>query len=189
MADEMVDSEAQSVRFVTGLNRAGNFTRTVPITGAPHYWISEPLDEPHSYTGYATSILCRLVATERAAMIRPVKNLDAIEALDYALGLVRDHTLSLSPLDRQGLDKHRRVTETLTDLRVRFDQEHSRESFQLAQRHSTAHSQQVHFDATRDYGPEAGPRHATLAHQVRIVQREVAYEDGYAQCSCGWTRP
>ena len=61
-ADEMVDSEAQSSRFVTALNRAGNFTRTVPITGAPHYWISEPLDEPHSYTGFLAPKLLRFLA-------------------------------------------------------------------------------------------------------------------------------
>jgi dipeptidyl aminopeptidase/acylaminoacyl peptidase len=61
-ADEMVDSETQSIRFVTALNRAGNVTRTVPITGAPHFWISEPLDEPHSYTGVLAPKLLRFLA-------------------------------------------------------------------------------------------------------------------------------
>jgi acetyl esterase/lipase len=61
-ADEMVDSQMQSIRFVTALNRAGNFTRTVPITNAPHYWISEPLDEPHSYTGFVAPKLLRFFA-------------------------------------------------------------------------------------------------------------------------------
>jgi acetyl esterase/lipase len=63
-ADDMVDFKTQSLPFVTALKRAGNFTRTGPIEGAPHFWISEPLDEPHSYTGFLAAKLLRFL-TER----------------------------------------------------------------------------------------------------------------------------
>jgi len=61
-ADDIVDYQAQSVPFVTALKRAGNYTRTVPIEGVPHYWISEPLDEPHSYTSFLAPKLLRFLA-------------------------------------------------------------------------------------------------------------------------------
>jgi acetyl esterase/lipase len=51
-ADDIVEAESQSIPFVTALKRAGNYTRTVPVEGAPHFWIAEPLDEPHSYAGF-----------------------------------------------------------------------------------------------------------------------------------------
>jgi acetyl esterase/lipase len=60
-ADDIVNFQAQSLPFVTALKRAGNFTRTVPIEGAPHFWISEPIDEPHSYTGFLAPRLLRFL--------------------------------------------------------------------------------------------------------------------------------
>jgi acetyl esterase/lipase len=60
-ADDMVDFEKQSLPFVTALRRAGNYTRTVPIVGAPHFWIAEPLEEPHSYTGFLAPKLLRFL--------------------------------------------------------------------------------------------------------------------------------
>ena len=51
-ADDMADHKTQSIPFVTALKRAGNYTRTVPIEGAPHFWISEPHDFQNSYNSF-----------------------------------------------------------------------------------------------------------------------------------------
>ena len=61
-ADDMADYRTQSAPFVTALKRAGTYTRTVPIEGAPHFWISEPLDEPHSHTGFLAPKLLHFLA-------------------------------------------------------------------------------------------------------------------------------
>jgi acetyl esterase/lipase len=61
-ADDISDYQTQSLPFVTALKRAGNYTRTVPIEGAPHFWISEPLDEPHSYTSFLAPKLLRFLS-------------------------------------------------------------------------------------------------------------------------------
>jgi hypothetical protein len=119
---------------------------------------------------------------------RPVKNVDAIQAIDYALVVVRDHTLNISQLDRKGLERHRRFTETLTDLRAKFDQDHGNESYQVAQRHSTAHTQGAYYEAVQKYGQEAGPRYFALAHQARTALRELPYQEWFATCSCGWVQ-
>jgi hypothetical protein len=59
--------------------------------------------------------------------VRP-SNLDSIESFGHVLTFARDHTLETGLLDRERLDKHRRVAESLTALRIRFEQEHARES-------------------------------------------------------------
>ncbi len=59
--DDVVDASTQAVRFVTALKRADVYTRTVPIVGAPHYWIDEPLDEPTSYTRFLAPRLLRFL--------------------------------------------------------------------------------------------------------------------------------
>jgi acetyl esterase/lipase len=60
-ADDIADHLTQSLPFVTALKRAGIYTRTVPIEGAPHFWISDPIDEPHSYTGFLAPRLLRFL--------------------------------------------------------------------------------------------------------------------------------
>jgi acetyl esterase/lipase len=50
--DDIVDSRSQSEVFVMALKQAGFFVRTVIIPGAPHFWMSDPIDEPTSYTGF-----------------------------------------------------------------------------------------------------------------------------------------
>jgi acetyl esterase/lipase len=62
-ADDIVEAESQSIPLVTALKRAGNYTRTVPVEGAPHFWIGEPLDEPHTYAGFLAPKLLRFLAT------------------------------------------------------------------------------------------------------------------------------
>jgi acetyl esterase/lipase len=61
-ADDIADHRTQSLPFVTALKRAGTYTRTVPIEGAPHFWISEPIDEPRSYTGFLAPRLLRFLS-------------------------------------------------------------------------------------------------------------------------------
>jgi acetyl esterase/lipase len=61
-ADDIADYQTQSIPFLTALKRAGTYTRTVPIEGAPHFWISEPIDEPHSSTGFLAPRLLRFLS-------------------------------------------------------------------------------------------------------------------------------
>jgi acetyl esterase/lipase len=60
-ADDIADHLTQSIPFVTALKRAGTYTRTVPIEGAPHFWISDPIDEPQSYAGFLAPKLLRFL--------------------------------------------------------------------------------------------------------------------------------
>ena len=60
-ADDIADYQTQSIPFMTALKRAGTFTRTVPIEGAPHFWVSDPIDEPHSYSGFLAPRLLRFL--------------------------------------------------------------------------------------------------------------------------------
>ncbi|HEV2677535.1 MAG TPA: alpha/beta hydrolase fold domain-containing protein [Aliidongia sp.] len=48
-ADDVVDWESQSKSFVGALKQVGCFVRTVAITDAPHFWMSDPLDDPYGY--------------------------------------------------------------------------------------------------------------------------------------------
>ena len=48
-ADDVVDWESQSKPFVGALKQAGCFVRTVAMTDAPHFWMSDPLDDPYGY--------------------------------------------------------------------------------------------------------------------------------------------
>ena len=57
--DDIVDHESQSEAFVNALKQAGFFTRTVIVPGAPHFWMSDPLDEPRSHTAYLAPRLLR----------------------------------------------------------------------------------------------------------------------------------
>ena len=48
-ADDVVDWQSQSRPFVTALKQVGCFVRTLAITDAPHFWMSDPLDDPYGY--------------------------------------------------------------------------------------------------------------------------------------------
>lgn len=48
-ADDVVDWQSQSRPFVTALKQAGCFVRTMAMTDAPHFWMSDPLDDPYGY--------------------------------------------------------------------------------------------------------------------------------------------
>lgn len=60
--DDIVDVETQSKAFVTALKQTGSFVRTAIAQGAPHYWGSEPLDEPGSYAAFLAPRLKRFLA-------------------------------------------------------------------------------------------------------------------------------
>jgi acetyl esterase/lipase len=47
-ADDIVDHVTQSERFLLSLKQAQFFARTVVIPGGPHFWITDPIDEPGS---------------------------------------------------------------------------------------------------------------------------------------------
>jgi acetyl esterase/lipase len=59
--DDIVDWASQSGRFVTALKQTGQFVRTVAINGAPHFWISDPIGEPGSFTGFLAAKLFRFL--------------------------------------------------------------------------------------------------------------------------------
>jgi len=48
-ADDVVEWQSQSQPFVTALKQVGCFVRTLAFTDAPHFWMSDPLDDPYGY--------------------------------------------------------------------------------------------------------------------------------------------
>jgi acetyl esterase/lipase len=60
--DDIVDIETQSEAFVLALKQTGAFVRTAILQGAPHFWGSEPLDEPGSFSGFLAPRLKRFLA-------------------------------------------------------------------------------------------------------------------------------
>jgi acetyl esterase/lipase len=60
--DDLVDRKAHTDGFLRALKQAGFFARTSIVQGAGHYWISDPLDEPGSFTGFFAPRLLRFLA-------------------------------------------------------------------------------------------------------------------------------
>ena len=60
--DDLVDRKAHSDAFLRALKQAGFFARTCVVQGAGHYWLSDPIDEPGSYTGFFAPRLMRFLA-------------------------------------------------------------------------------------------------------------------------------
>ena len=60
--DDLVDRKAHTDAFLRVLKQAGFFARTCIVQGAGHYWISDPLDEPASFTGFFAPRLLRFLA-------------------------------------------------------------------------------------------------------------------------------
>lgn len=50
-ADDVVDPITQAEPFLLALRQAGAFVRIAPVQAAPHFWFTEPIDEPHSFSG------------------------------------------------------------------------------------------------------------------------------------------
>jgi acetyl esterase/lipase len=60
--DDLVDRGAHTDAFVMALKQAGFFVRTTILQGAPHYWGSEPFDEPGSFSAFMAPRLVRFLA-------------------------------------------------------------------------------------------------------------------------------
>jgi acetyl esterase/lipase len=60
--DDVVDAASQSAAFVTALKQAGFFVRTSIAQGAPHFWGTDPLEEPGSFSGFFAPRLKRFLA-------------------------------------------------------------------------------------------------------------------------------
>jgi acetyl esterase/lipase len=59
--DDLVDRRAHTDAFVLALKQAGCFVRTCIVQGAPHYWGSDPIDEPGSQSGFLAPRLMRFL--------------------------------------------------------------------------------------------------------------------------------
>ncbi len=60
--DDLVDRRPHSEAFLKALKQAGFFARSCVVQGAGHYWLSDPLDETGSYTGFLMPRLIRFLA-------------------------------------------------------------------------------------------------------------------------------
>src|SRR5262249_43948995 len=60
--DDLVDRRPHSQAFLKALKQAGFFARSCVVQGAGHYWLSDPLDETGSYTGFFMPRLLRFLA-------------------------------------------------------------------------------------------------------------------------------
>jgi acetyl esterase/lipase len=63
--DDIDDPETQSKAFLLALKQAEfPAVRTVILQGAPHFWMSDPIDEPDSYTGFLAPRLVRFLQAQ-----------------------------------------------------------------------------------------------------------------------------
>jgi acetyl esterase/lipase len=59
--DDLVDRRAHTDAFLLKLKQANFFARTCIVQGAPHYWLSDPIDEAGSYSGFMAPRLIRFL--------------------------------------------------------------------------------------------------------------------------------
>jgi len=59
--DDLVDRRFHTDAFVMALKQAGFFVRGTILQGAPHYWGSDPIDEPGSFSGFLAPRLMRFL--------------------------------------------------------------------------------------------------------------------------------
>jgi acetyl esterase/lipase len=59
--DDLVDRRAHTDTFLTRLKQAGFFVRPCIVQGAPHYWLSDPIEEESSYSGFFAPRLMRFL--------------------------------------------------------------------------------------------------------------------------------
>jgi acetyl esterase/lipase len=60
--DDLVDRKAHTDAFLRALKQAGFFARSCVVPGAGHYWLSDPLDETGSHSGFFAPRLMRFLA-------------------------------------------------------------------------------------------------------------------------------
>ncbi len=59
--DDLVDRRTQTDALLFKLKQANFFVRPCIVQGAPHYWLSDPIDEPGSYSGFMAPRLIRFL--------------------------------------------------------------------------------------------------------------------------------
>ena len=59
--DDIVDRRSQSEAFLRALKQAGFYVRPIVVAGAPHFWSTEPIEEPGSLTGFVAPRLLRFL--------------------------------------------------------------------------------------------------------------------------------
>jgi acetyl esterase/lipase len=59
--DDLVDKARQTDAFLLALKQAGFFARSVTVAGAGHYWLSDPIEEPGSFSGFLAPRLVRFL--------------------------------------------------------------------------------------------------------------------------------
>lgn len=59
--DDVVDWQTQSRPFVSALKQAGCYVRIAPVSDAPHFWMYDPIDEPHSFPARLAPKLLRFL--------------------------------------------------------------------------------------------------------------------------------
>jgi acetyl esterase/lipase len=59
--DDLVDRRAHTDAFLMRLKQAGFFVRPCIVQGAPHYWLSDPIEEENSYSGFFAPRLIRFL--------------------------------------------------------------------------------------------------------------------------------
>ena len=59
--DDLVIRRAHTDAFLLKLKQANFFVRPCIVQGAPHYWLSDPIDEPGSYSGFMAPRLVRFL--------------------------------------------------------------------------------------------------------------------------------
>lgn len=69
-ADDVVDPRTQSEPFLLALKQAGFFVRSCIVPGAQHYWLSDPIEEAGSQSGFFAPRLLRFLAEPRSGMAR-----------------------------------------------------------------------------------------------------------------------
>lgn len=60
--DDLVDRKVQTDPFTLALKQANFFVRPCIVHGAPHYWMNDPIEEPHSYGAFVAPRLLRFLA-------------------------------------------------------------------------------------------------------------------------------
>jgi acetyl esterase/lipase len=60
--DDVVDYRTQTLPFLEALKQAEFQVRPCVVHGAPHYWLSDPIDEPGSHSGFVAPRLLRFLA-------------------------------------------------------------------------------------------------------------------------------
>ena len=61
-ADDIADPATQSEAFMLALKQAGFFVRPAPVAAAPHFWMSDPIDEPRGHVGFVAPQIARFLA-------------------------------------------------------------------------------------------------------------------------------